>query len=234
MNGNSLANFELKPKWLVTQKRSGCSLTALPISCSSDSGSVSSTQLNGTVVNYLTNNGQRVARISDLITLANKIIGGTLIPGSIGPDLIPVPSLSSVFGMVGGFNELFDECRAFVGYFDCKKTCANLNSNCTSVVIPFAEKVTPANSSNNLTPTVGVFPNPYHDNVTFVIGSPIDAKGSLKIYNAMGQLISNVFQGSVSAGKSKSILFTAPVADGSLFYIYEQNGQKVTGKLIKQ
>jgi hypothetical protein len=83
-------------------------------------------------------------------------------------------------------------------------------------------------------PTVSVFPNTYHDNVTFVIGSPIDAKGSLKIYNSMGQFVSNVFQGEVSAGKSKNILFTAPVADGSLFYIYEQNGHKVTGKLIKQ
>ena len=42
------------------------------------------------------------------------------------------------------------------------------------------------------------------------------------------------FQRNIPAGKSKIIYYEVPLGvKGNLFYIYEQNGQKVTGSLIR-
>jgi hypothetical protein len=165
------------------------------------------------------------------------MLGGTWVPGATVPGYpVPVPSYSAASGMCGAINEVFDECRAFLGYRNCQTSCMNLASGCAVVSSANYEKgQTGAVTVNTqASPKVTVFPNPYLDNVNFIIESPVAAKASLKVYNAMGQLVSVVFNGEVSAGKSRNIHFNTPSADGSLFYIYEQNGQKLTGKLIKQ
>lgn len=229
MNARILAGFHLESGYLVTQKRSGCSVDADPVPCSSDGSAVSSRLLDQSVINYLNACGHNT--VQDLIDLANYIIAGQAPAGQFTGCTAAVPSLNAVHGMCGALNEIFDECRAFVGYFPCAKTCSNINVPCTPTSTPTWDRT---NAGGIPTTQVDAFPNPYKDQVTFVIKSPVAGQGSLKVYNALGQLISTVFQGSVPAGKSKNIQFTAPVADGSLFYIYEQDGRKVTGKLIKQ
>ena len=227
MNNRILAGFHLESGYLATQKRSSCSLDADPVPCGTDPGAISSSLMDNSVITYLNACGHNT--VQDLIDLANYVIAGEAPAGQFTGCTATVPSLNAVHGMCGSLNEIFDECRAFIGYFPCAKTCDNINVPCTPTSVPNWDKTTA------IAPvSVEAFPNPYKDQVTFVIKSPVAATGSLKIYNTLGQLISTVFQGSVPAGKSKNIQFDAPVSDGSLFYIYEQNGQKVTGKLIKQ
>ena len=82
--------------------------------------------------------------------------------------------------------------------------------------------------------TVSVHPNPFSDRVNFTVESMVQGQASLKIYNAMGQYVTTLFQGMVSAGKSKDIPYNVPVGShGNLFYIYEQNDQKITGTLLR-
>ena len=104
---------------------------------------------------------------------------------------------------------------------------------CAAGGIAISQRVETGATSKVVKPTVNVFPNPYHEVVNFVIETPTAGKASLKVYNSMGQVVANLFQGTVSAGKSKIIRYRVTTTEGNLFYIYEQNGQKVTGNLIR-
>jgi hypothetical protein len=195
-----------------------------------------SKQIPSSVANYLTNFGGNTATINDLYALANDVLGHALTPGTAGAHGNIVPSFGDISNAVAAINEAFDECRQFLGYYACAVTCANINliNPClggTPGRIPTTE-VTEQQQGQKM--RVDAYPNPYNDNVKFVIESPVSGQGVLDVYNMLGQKVQTVYQGYIFAGKGQVVNYKVPVQNRTnLVYILRVGGQQVTGKLIR-
>ena len=63
--------------------------------------------------------------------------------------------------------------------------------------------------------------------------SAVSGKGSLELYNMMGQKVATVFQGYVQKGQAQTIQFSVSGAQrGSLIYVFSVGDQRTSGKLI--
>lgn len=82
--------------------------------------------------------------------------------------------------------------------------------------------------------TVEAFPNPFTDQVRFVIKSPEAGYGSLDVMNMLGQKVKTVFQGQVNAGMQSFEMSLPQNRYSTLFYIVRVNGRQVSGKLIQR
>jgi hypothetical protein len=61
----------------------------------------------------------------------------------------------------------------------------------------------------------------------------VSGKGSLDLYNLLGQKVTTVFHGNVDAGISKTVEYTVPNANRtSLMYIFRVGNLTSSGKLI--
>jgi hypothetical protein len=82
--------------------------------------------------------------------------------------------------------------------------------------------------------SVRAMPNPFSDQVRFMIKSAYSGVGSLDIYNLQGQKVKTVYSGYIRAGSS---YFDLKIADNvntsQLIYVLSINGEKVTGKLLR-
>jgi hypothetical protein len=129
LQGGALLGFVLQPGWLVTQSRTGCGAASVTLSCASG-GDIISRQMNNDVINFLICK-YGSATVANLLSLANDLLGGVLTPGQsvacMGGGNGTVPSYSAVAGMEGALNEVFDECRTFLGFYYCEANCANFN-----------------------------------------------------------------------------------------------------------
>lgn len=80
---------------------------------------------------------------------------------------------------------------------------------------------------------VVAYPNPYNDKVKFLVTSLESGKGSLEVYNMLGQKIKTVYQGQISAG-SQSFEMSVPVPQrSSLIYVLKIGDKQVSGKLLQ-
>ena len=148
-------------------------------------------EMNQNVVNYLTYNGA-TATVSNLLDLANDLLGGTLIPGTnMGTVANPriVPSYSDVNKAIDAINKGFDGCTSFNGYQDCS----------TLVV---ATRKAPDNLAVVNKVQVSAYPNPFTDQVRFIISSPVSGTATLDVFNLQGQKVKTIFQGTVTANIS--------------------------------
>jgi hypothetical protein len=81
--------------------------------------------------------------------------------------------------------------------------------------------------------SVSTSPNPYNHKVRFVIQSPVSGRGTLELYNVMGQKIRTVFQGQIYAGRGQIVEYNVPASQrGTMMYVLRVNGQQVSGKLL--
>jgi len=130
--------------------------------------------------------------------------------------------------VIDAINNGFDGCRQFLGYSSCEKTCANLYTPCQATLNPNYER-------NEVPVTIRTFPNPVSEQVNFIINNCQTGKSTIKLYNATGELLDVIFQGDLAEGSTRQINYMLPktVASGNLFYIFEQNGKRVSGKMIK-
>ena len=83
--------------------------------------------------------------------------------------------------------------------------------------------------------TLGVvaYPNPFKDNVKFVVTAPVSGKCTLEIFNIVGQKIKTIYQGWLPAGETT--IEAALMNEHSGYFIYQlktDQGQ-LTGKLIR-
>jgi hypothetical protein len=95
----------------------------------------------------------------------------------------------------------------------------------------------PNNSNPQMAARINVTssPNPYNDRVQFKIESNISGRGSLVVYNMMGQKVKTVFEGYVVAGRGQVVELKIPAINReNLIYIFSVNGLQRTGKLINQ
>jgi hypothetical protein len=82
-------------------------------------------------------------------------------------------------------------------------------------------------------PAVTAYPNPYTDNVKFILQSPESGHATLDIYNVVGQKIRTLYQGFISAGQPQNVEYHVPLAaQGTLLYFFSINGKQVNGKLV--
>jgi hypothetical protein len=82
-------------------------------------------------------------------------------------------------------------------------------------------------------PTVTAYPNPFNDNVRFVIQSPVSGQATLEVFNMVGQKLRTVYNGRVLAGAQQIVEFKVPATSRvNMIYMLRVNGQQVVGKLI--
>jgi hypothetical protein len=179
-------------------------------------------EMNQNVVNYLTYNGT-AATVSNLLDLANDLLGGTLTPGqNTGTVADPriVPSYSDVTRAIDAINKGFDGCSSFNGYQDC-----------STLVI--ATRKAPDNLAQVNKIQVTAYPNPFTDQVRFIISSPVTGEATLDVFNLQGQKVKTLFQGTVTANIAQIVEYhVADVSRQSLVYVVTMNGERVTGKLL--
>jgi hypothetical protein len=80
---------------------------------------------------------------------------------------------------------------------------------------------------------VQAYPNPFKDQVQFVVTSPVSGKGSLEVYNALGQKIRTVFQGNIIKGTQNFSLHLSQRQVSNLVYVLRVGGQQVSGKILQ-
>jgi hypothetical protein len=135
-------------------------------------------------------------------------------------------SLSEIGGAAGSINEVFDECRISVGW--------NIGA-CPPSNIVAPPRITVSASAEAATIDklkVTTYPNPYRNNVRFVIESPVAGQAILDVYNIAGQKIQTLFNGHIDANETRTIDFKPAVANGMMIYTLRIGNRQVTGKLV--
>jgi hypothetical protein len=80
--------------------------------------------------------------------------------------------------------------------------------------------------------TVTAYPNPFSDNISFLVETKQSGQGSLEVYNMAGQKVKTVFSGYLNAGTQR-FRMNVPVNQRSvLFYIFRLGDQKAAGKIL--
>ena len=79
---------------------------------------------------------------------------------------------------------------------------------------------------------VSVFPNPYRDNVRFVIQSPVAGQAVLDVYNIAGQKVQTLFSGHIDANETRFVDFKPAIANAMMIYRLSVGNKQVTGKLV--
>ena len=80
---------------------------------------------------------------------------------------------------------------------------------------------------------VTAYPNPFNDKINFVVSAPSAGKGSLEVYNTLGQKIKTVYQGSFTKGSQKFDLRLPLRQQQNLIYVLTVGGKQVTGKILQ-
>ena len=219
-NGKLLL-FPIRNGYLTTQKMKGCAENAVLVE-TCESGTISSILMNPAVVTYLGSG----ATVADLLKLANDVLSGEKTPGVDG-----VPSYNDITSAVDCINKSFDEGRRFLDYFDEYQTCEMLfpapiilQSSTTTARI--------ADTGDQVAVTVNAYPNPFSDNVNFVVDSKTSGYATLEVYNMMGQKVKTVYQGNIMAGTQRFSLYLGTQQRANLFYVLRVGNEKVSGKLL--
>jgi hypothetical protein len=73
---------------------------------------------------------------------------------------------------------------------------------------------------------VTAYPNPFTDQVRFIISSPVTGDATLDVFNLQGQMVKTLFQGTVTANIAQIVEYrVADVSRQSLLYVVTMNGE---------
>jgi len=159
--------------------------------------------------------------VKDLVDLASEALGGN--------------SKSAYGASLADINTALD---AIVAAFHSGKYFVRFEADVISGIASpmrtsIEESATVKVETFNTDQDVKAFPNPYVDHVTFNISVKNAGKGSLVLYNAIGQKVANVFEGDMQANSTQTIRYSVPVSQRkSLVYVFRQNGNTSTGRLV--
>jgi hypothetical protein len=113
--------------------------------------------------------------------------------------------------------------------------CDELKSRFRDTEPSITNRSNTGSSEVNVNMNVRAYPNPFSNRIQFTIESNISGRGTLVIYNMMGQKVKTVFEGHVSAGRGQVVEFKVPGLNReNLIYILTISGVQRTGKLINQ
>jgi hypothetical protein len=233
MNSGILGGFEIDYGWLVTREQDGCGADATAVACIDDSGSIRSILMNQAVVDYLTDFGTIDADVSDLLDLANDLLGHALVPGQVGANGNIVPTYSDVNNAVDVINRSFDGCRIPLGYFECEKNCENLAQPCPIVsrsILPYSQVEGRTMVTKGL--EVNAYPNPFRENLNLRINSPVSGMATIEVFNSTGSLVMSASK-YVAAGTLTLVNLKTPIGSSSLYYKVTVGSHKTNGIAVK-
>jgi hypothetical protein len=81
--------------------------------------------------------------------------------------------------------------------------------------------------------TVKAYPNPFSDKVKFLVTSAAAGRGSLEVYNMMGQKVKTVYQGFITKGSQTFELSLPNQQVANLIYVLRVGDKKMSGKLLQ-
>jgi hypothetical protein len=81
--------------------------------------------------------------------------------------------------------------------------------------------------------TVKAYPNPFNDKVKFVVAAAQAGKGTLEVFNMLGQKVRTVYQGFVPAGINSFELSLPDQRNSNLIYRFTIGEKQITGKLLQ-
>jgi hypothetical protein len=138
------------------------------------------------IASYMATHGYP-ATAAGILQLANDALGGV--------DISPL-TVQDVHGLVGGLNELFDECRMVVGY------------------VPYVSGAKVAGNNNRIVSinelNVTAFPNPYEEqNFSLKINAPVSGPATIEFFTIDGTKISEVTR-TMIAHRDETVNFKVP------------------------
>lgn len=89
------------------------------------------------------------------------------------------------------------------------------------------------NVINEKVTTVKAYPNPFSDKVKFVVTTTEGGRGSLDVYNMMGQKIKSVYRGFITPGTQTFELSLPASQLTNLMYVLRIGDKKMSGKLLQ-
>jgi hypothetical protein len=117
----------------------------------------------------------------------------------------------------------------------CFSSAVNCDaSNCSQSgarLITDASAPEPTQPSGQI--TLKAFPNPFSSMVKFEVTTPEGGKGSLEVFNLLGQKVKNVFQGSMLRGVNTFQINLPLMRSAQLVYVLRVGDKIVTGKLLQ-
>jgi hypothetical protein len=110
-----------------------------------------------------------------------------------------------------------------------------VDANGNSVCSPLGKLAITTARVSTETPglVVTAYPNPYNDNIRFVIKSAVSGIGNLELYNTIGQKVQTIYTGYIFAGRGQIVEYQVPSLNRTnLMYILKVGNKQVTGKLM--
>ncbi len=229
--GNELGSLDLiglKCKTtIVTKEASSASSCKTPYAGTTEV----STTFPQSVVNAMIKRGKTT--VKDLVDFASEMLGasGKVYTIGSGSDVVSV-SLSDMNSALDAIVNAFHGGKYFARFDGSIGTCTLLNSK-LNVASPVEDATAVKVENSNAVVVVKAFPNPYIDQVTFNVTVKNAGKGSLVIYNMLGQKVTNLFEGNMQANSTQTIRYNVPFAQRkNLVYVFRQNDITNTGKLV--
>ncbi|HUP13969.1 MAG TPA: hypothetical protein VM187_17235, partial [Niastella sp.] len=108
--------------------------------------------------------------------------------------------------------------------------CTNYTANTCPTVKAVANKTVGAEEA---TTKVAAAPNPFNDHIRFTITPATSGRGTLDLYNTLGQKVRTVFQGQVQKGQTQTIEYSVPYSQRNLLiYQFNVGKERLSGKLV--
>ncbi|KAA9034435.1 T9SS type A sorting domain-containing protein [Ginsengibacter hankyongi] len=105
-------------------------------------------------------------------------------------------------------------------------------SDCSSPQTPLSMTQPSTKISSDQT-TVKAYPNPFNNQVRFVVNAGHAGNGTLEVFNVLGQKVKTVYHGYVPAGVNNFDLNLPGQKNANLIYRFILDNKLVTGKLIQ-
>ena len=156
---------------------------------------------------------------------------GANIPGVLPGNSVTAPNTNNI---------TFSNIPPDSGYQVTVKvgTCYSIARSCGVPTPPEGETHRMLSRNTQLTAEesqlkLTAYPNPFNDKINFVINSSLSGKGSLEVYNALGQKIKTVYQGTINKG-TQSFELRMPVRQqANLVYVLRVGDKQLTGKILQ-
>jgi len=94
-----------------------------------------------------------------------------------------------------------------------KLATANSTGTCPMVAISQSSEPASDNMEASGKAVVKAYPNPYLNQINFVIKSPVSGKAMLEMYNVLGQKLAIVYDGKVDAGIEQRVTYNVPAVN---------------------
>ena len=121
---------------------------------------------------------------------------------------------------------------------NCTDAAASCSSQLVSARVASStnELSSPVSTANDLLlsqTTVKAYPNPFNDKVKFVVTAAQAGKGTLEVFNMLGQKVKTVYEGFVPAGTNNFELSLPGQKNSTLIYRFRMGENQLTGKLLQ-